>query len=103
MFWNVDSEARLFSYDPANGFQRSTVSTSITGQVTGLAFVVPEPSTALLVGLGLLGLAGTGAGRQRLRNAARPGSLQPSHTAHSPRIGPGLAILLPAGHPETQL
>lgn len=52
--WNIDWSGNLFYYSPSNGYARTTALTGL-GSHDGLAFIgVPEPSTNLLIGLGMV-------------------------------------------------
>jgi hypothetical protein len=58
LLWATDPLARLYSYDPSNGYARILhADFTTTGEIAALTFVVPEPSTALLLACGLVGLA----------------------------------------------
>jgi len=59
LFWNVDYNGNLFSYDPNNSYSRATALTGL-GALDALAYVssIPVPAAAWLFGSGLLGLVG---------------------------------------------
>lgn len=63
LFWDIDTEGNLYSYDPANAFARTTRLTGLGAGTSALAFVVPEPvplmgPLAMTIFGGLLGFLG---------------------------------------------
>ncbi len=65
LYWDVDYSGNLYSYDPNNGFARTTRLTGL-GNFDGMSYLtsagnqssedVPVPASILLLGAGLLGL-----------------------------------------------
>ena len=66
LFWDIDYSGNLFSFDPNNGYTRTTVLTGLDAY-TGLTYLsspsdepplpdIPAPASLLLLGAGLLGL-----------------------------------------------
>jgi len=65
LFWDIDFSGNLFSFDPNNGYARTTHLTDL-GAYTGLTYLssateppapdVPAPASLLLLGAGLIGL-----------------------------------------------
>jgi hypothetical protein len=71
LFWDIEWNGNLFSYDPTMGFARTTHLTGL-GSHDGLAYVssaspaVPEPSSLALFGIGAC-VAGVAAAYRRRR------------------------------------
>jgi len=65
LFWDIDYSGNLFTFDPNNGYARTTVLSGL-GAYTGLTYLsspseppapdVPAPASLLLLGAGLIGL-----------------------------------------------
>lgn len=65
LFWDIDYSGNLFTFDPNNGYARTTLLTGL-GAYTGLTYLsspseppspdVPAPASLLLLGAGLIGL-----------------------------------------------
>ena len=65
LIWNLSFNGSLKTYDPSNSYAEESIAYSDPQLTwTGLAWVVPEPSTAILLSFGLVGIAA----RQRRSN-----------------------------------
>lgn len=59
LFWDVDHDGKLITYDPNNGYARADLLSGLPS-ITGLAYkaVVPEPVSLLLASFALLSISG---------------------------------------------
>jgi hypothetical protein len=59
LFWDIDFDGNLITFDPSNGYARTSIVSGL-GSFSGLAYkaVVPEPASLLLASLALLSISG---------------------------------------------
>ncbi len=69
LLWNLDFGGNLISFDPTQGYARTQEASGLGTEWTGMAWVVPEPGTGLLLMTGLLGLGINGRSRRASRKA----------------------------------